>query len=358
MAILALALALLFVPAQVIAIDPAPWRIPTPLYAHIYMLALAGCVIYDVNHLVTRGVVSIVDIDALTQNFDKHISNPACDDWYYAIEVDSSLYPSAPANCKADEDIAAMACFKDGRNLEFVPKPLQDDYNYIVINAIRQNGSSLQYASDRMKATKKVVMDAVANDPHALMFAAKHLKADEDVIQLAMSIDPFVLKYLPYMFKNDAGIVYNAIRRNGSSLQYASDRLKAIKHVVMAAIANDPHALMFAAKYLKADEDLIRLAMSKDKSVFKYLPEEIVYAAMKNDVSVLEYASDSLKADLGFIFFALTHSYDAVRYIPPSAAKDIAVAAYMSNPMCRPFVRPSVGLDGKIRLSCLSFGTR
>ena len=56
-------------------------------------------------------------------------------------------------------------------------KQHNDDREY-VMQAIKQEGTLLDGASDRLKDDKELVMEAVKNDCGALEFASNRLKAD------------------------------------------------------------------------------------------------------------------------------------------------------------------------------------
>lgn len=56
------------------------------------------------------------------------------------------------------------------------------DSREFILDIVKQEGYSLQFASDRLKADKEVVMEAVKQDGRALQFASKELQADKDVV--------------------------------------------------------------------------------------------------------------------------------------------------------------------------------
>jgi hypothetical protein len=69
------------------------------------------------------------------------------------------------------------------------------------MTAVNQNGTSLKYASDRLKDDESIVMVAVQNRGYALIYASDRLKDNE-------------------------AVVLSAVKRNGAALKYASDRLR------------------------------------------------------------------------------------------------------------------------------------
>jgi vacuolar-type H+-ATPase subunit H len=76
-----------------------------------------------------------------------------------------------------------------------------------VLEAVKQHGHSLDYASEELKNDKEVVLEAVKQHGHSIYYASEELK-------------------------NDKEVVLEAVKQNGSSLDYASEELKNDKEVV------------------------------------------------------------------------------------------------------------------------------
>lgn len=76
---------------------------------------------------------------------------------------------------------------------------------------MKENGLTLQYASDVLKADREIVLEAVKNSGDALEWASDELKADKEII-------------------------LEAVKKNGCSLQYASDELIADREIALTAI--------------------------------------------------------------------------------------------------------------------------
>ena len=70
-----------------------------------------------------------------------------------------------------------------------------------VLEAVKQDGYWLQYASEELRGDKEVVLAAVSQNGWALQFASKELMADRE----------FMMK---------------AVRRYGWALEHASDELR------------------------------------------------------------------------------------------------------------------------------------
>jgi CxxC motif-containing protein len=67
-----------------------------------------------------------------------------------------------------------------GLNLEYASEELKADKK-IVMAAVKQDGRSLEYASKELRADKKIVMAAVNQSPWAFEFASEKLQRNKDV---------------------------------------------------------------------------------------------------------------------------------------------------------------------------------
>jgi hypothetical protein len=55
-----------------------------------------------------------------------------------------------------------------------------------VLEAVRKNGSALEYASKELRGDKEVVLEAVKQDGLALNYAREELRNDKEVFEKAM----------------------------------------------------------------------------------------------------------------------------------------------------------------------------
>ena len=113
-----------------------------------------------------------------------------------------------------------------------------------LLEAIKNDGmahSSLEYASDSLKADREVVLAAIRGHDFGfgdgegpLQYADESLGADREV-------------------------VLEAVMKGGYNLEYASDSLKADREFVLEAIRNGGF-LQYASKELQNDPELKKLA--------------------------------------------------------------------------------------------------
>jgi histidinol phosphatase-like PHP family hydrolase len=119
------------------------------------------------------------------------------------------------------------------------PSKLKNDKE-IVLAAVHQDGSSLEYASDELKNNKEVVFAAVTNDGWALRYASKELKDNRE-------------------------IVLAAVQQKGYALECASDELRDNREIVLAAVQQHGHALEYASDALQDDEEVSLLAEERSR---------------------------------------------------------------------------------------------
>ena len=103
--------------------------------------------------------------------------------------------------------------------------------------------------------------DIVISDEDKKKIRAAH----EYLIQLqAVKQDGLSLNIASNRFKDDFKIVLAAVKQNGLALQFASDKLKDNYDIVLATIRQNEEALQFASDRLKNDKDALLAAIQKD----------------------------------------------------------------------------------------------
>ena len=81
-----------------------------------------------------------------------------------------------------EKEIAIAAVKVDGWQLENYPE-FQDD-NDVVLVAVKNEGATIQFASERLKSDKKTVIAAIKNDPYILDFVDEKFRDDDDILNL------------------------------------------------------------------------------------------------------------------------------------------------------------------------------
>ncbi len=107
---------------------------------------------------------------------------------------------------------------------------------------------------------KDVVLAAVSQNSSALEYASEELQADRDVVMVAVRQTGFALAYASNVLKADRAFMLEAVRQNGFALRYASAELKADREVVLAAVRQKDSAIYFASDKLQADLKVVLAA--------------------------------------------------------------------------------------------------
>jgi len=128
-------------------------------------------------------------------------------------------------------------------SLDEAPESIRFD-KYFMLQALKEDGSCLEYTSEELKNDKEIALLAVQNSRSALEHISINLKNEKDVVLVAL--------------------------QNGNSLEYASDDLKNDKEVVLTAIKNNSRDLEYASDELKSDTSfaisVIKSANEKNKA--------------------------------------------------------------------------------------------
>ena len=154
---------------------------------------------------------------------------------------------------------------------------------------------------DSLKKDKEIVLAAVKQDGSVLEFADDIFKKDKEIVLAAVKQDGGALQYADDIFKKDKEIVLEAVKASGYTLQYADDSLKKDKEIVLAAVKQYANALEHADDSLKKDKEIVLIAVKQYGTTLEYADDilkkdkEIVDEAVKQDDRASQYADISLK---------------------------------------------------------------
>lgn len=199
------------------------------------------------------------------------------------------------------------------------------------MEAVRQSGDSLEYASPELRNDPDVVLEAVRNSPRSIRYASTELRNDRDFVVRAMiwkgKTSADLAKWLPTLeLREDREFMLRAAARNSAALQFASKELRSDPRIVLAAIETSRpwsfHPLQHAPMELQFDRDFL-LAVAQTKGGVRELecaPEyiwndrDVVLAAVKNDAAALKHASGRLRGDREIVLAAVQNCGYALQY--------------------------------------------
>ena len=211
------------------------------------------------------------------------------------------------------DDESPMMLIKKGASLKQVPEWARNAED-IVIEAVRQNGDSLLFASEILRGEKRVVIEAVKNDGMSLRFASKELKDDDDVVMTAVS-------------------------NYGGSLSYASNRLKQDEAIVNKAILTDPSCIRFAVgnSHIETDIKTVTEAVKQNgmslqllSSDYQNMPSVVQQAVMQNG-NALQYATDTVKNNIQIVLSAVITTPSSVCYASSTLQNNPLVKLILSD---------------------------
>jgi hypothetical protein len=188
------------------------------------------------NNLLHQGFKSRFYFEQRKTKLKKSISNEFHFDWVNKIRPIKSLKK---------------------RNFLEVHKMMKWSDKEMVLEAVKQNGYSLKYASKELKNDKEVVLEAVKQYSYSLQYASKELKNDKEVVLEAVKKNGYSLEYASKELQNNKEVVLEAVKKNCDSLQYASEELKNDKEVVLEAVKKNGNSLKYASKELKNDKEVV-----------------------------------------------------------------------------------------------------
>jgi hypothetical protein len=108
----------------------------------------------------------------------------------------------------------------------------------------------------------KIMLDAVKQNGQALIWASDELKQNRQLVMIAVEQSGKALKQVDAKFKNEFAIVLLAVKQDGLALQYASDELKNDREIVLAAVRSNWNAYRFASptfQFDKADSNMFAM---------------------------------------------------------------------------------------------------
>mmetsp|Transcript_150576 Transcript_150576/g.484175 ORF Transcript_150576/g.484175 Transcript_150576/m.484175 type:complete len:1049 (+) Transcript_150576:74-3220(+) len=169
--------------------------------------------------------------------------------WLDLADKDWSQLLDAPADVWADFEVVRIAVSRCGWALKHAVPELRGDPE-VVLDAVRQNGLSLQFAAAALKADRTIAVAAAVQCGRALDFVVPELR-------------------------NDRAFVLDVVRRNGRALEHCDDMFQADRDVVLAAVVQSGYALASAATDLRADHEVVAAAIAQDRSALIFAAREL-----------------------------------------------------------------------------------
>jgi trimethylamine:corrinoid methyltransferase-like protein len=89
-----------------------------------------------------------------------------------------------------------------------------------VLEAVKQNGMALRFASEELRADKEIVLAAVKQSDKAFRYVSDELKADKNIVIVALNHKHY------WLLRYTTEELLEVIKRNGNSLEPLSDLVR------------------------------------------------------------------------------------------------------------------------------------
>ena len=215
----------------------------------------------------------------------------------------------------------ALKTLQEGGNvrLDFDTIGLTEDRE-IMMQAVKNDGDNLRYASFELQGDKELVLEAVRkykdDGPKKyyitpFKYASPLLQADREFVMEIMDIDVSGFYCAADHLKNDEGIALKAIS-SGISLEYIGYSLMSNKEFVRKAVQANVDCIMSSESFrsdrkendIAIDKELAIYIVNRKGELLYFLPwslkndTEVITAAIKNNPRSIEYVPKSIKENI------------------------------------------------------------
>ena len=208
-----------------------------------------------------------------------------------------------------------------GQSLKNLSTTDQDDEE-IVSTAIEEDGSAIQYASNRLKMKKDLALKAIRQNYVAFEYLPLSMQKQDDILETYLYSHPCEFYTKMPVLITDKEKAYHYIDIWGLALAFVSEELRDDMDLVKLAIAKDGYNLIYASERLKNNKDLMKEAVKKDSDVLYEFyanhpiqDRDFLKEMVEVDSSALKYASQELKDDKEIALFALKKDGNAFAWI-------------------------------------------
>ena len=236
-----------------------------------------------------------------------------CDDFdviLLASQTWNLAFRYASSRLRGDKDMALSIIPIWGNAFDLLSPNLYDDEDVIKIALSHFNGQALEWASERLKASKSVVCKSVSTHGRSLQYADKTLQDDKEVVLLAVRENASSLRFASLRLRSDKEVVLEATTSRSWTMQYASAQVKGDEHFLFQIGSED--VFKYASKRLRAHRPFVSRVVDKYPSTFRFFSDffgdkEILMVALRSNPSALQHAHCSLQLDPEVIYAFLHH---------------------------------------------------
>lgn len=137
-----------------------------------------------------------------------------------------------------DIEVMSECVKKYGLLLACASKSLQDNKE-LVLHAINERPSAIEFASDSLKIDHDLIMACLTKDGLSLALFPESVSSQKEYAKVAVTQNGMALKYVKGSLNDDIELVEIACSKIGFALQFASVRLKKHERIVTKAILSE-----------------------------------------------------------------------------------------------------------------------
>lgn len=215
-------------------------------------------------------------------------------------------------------DFVVLASKRCSKILWYMDPWLRSDKE-IVLNAVRQDISILECASQELKRDKPFMLLVERNKSHnsdvsVLNYVDDTLKSDKQWILKFLKFSGMDLNFVDGSLKSDPDVVLTAVLANFRAFQFAHDNLKSDRNFVLKLVSKSGRSLKYAVEFLKDDREIALAAVKESGYAIEHvsdrlkLDQELALIAIKQNSNALQYIDVTLKTNRSFMMTAMKYS--------------------------------------------------
>jgi hypothetical protein len=252
------------------------------------------------------------------------------------------LLRKLPAKMQDDYDFVLAAVKKDGPSIQYASERLKELFP-IALAAV-YSGSGLEHLSIEMRSKLQIARAAVFRGGAQIRFLPDAIKRNPKILYAALKQSVEAYCFLPDDLKNDREIAKIVISKNGSYLKHLPEVFKRNDELIELAIKTFPQAIEMVPREHPRYRDFAKLCVSISGMCLQSLgselqdDDEIVLIALNSKSNgeytyVLQYASPRLMRDKAIVLSAVSYSGCSLQFAAKElcADKDICIAAVGQN---------------------------
>jgi hypothetical protein len=204
------------------------------------------------------------------------------------IRNDIEVLKYVSENLQNDRNFVLL-CMKYGYAFENISENLRNDYE-IVLEAIRNDGDNLMFASDNLKNNSEIVLEAIQNKFKSICYASDDLKNNPDFILSALEQNSnnlcalyfilntvkensLIISHITNFFQNDKKIILEIIKQDCSQLKYTKND----KILILETVKQNGLLLKDVSENFKNDDDIILEAINQNYLALRYVKNPIIF---------------------------------------------------------------------------------